>query len=407
MGRTRSINQDDLRNHNLSVVLSTLLRSVDPLSRAHLAKATGLTKATMSLLSEILIRNGVVEQLAPRQRTTNGRPSTPLGICPGRFMGIGMQINTDGYGYTVTDVAGGTVMGQWVDRVMDHVSADDVFASLDGLVADAERQLAAQGCRVVGAGLALPGLVSGDRLIVANNLGWTNVDLGRYDVVRRLDAVCDNEANMAAVAQIPGYASKRTEDGTALDPTSSFLYISTDVGVGGAVVRGGAVERGDHGFAGELGHVSVNMNGPKCRCGRHGCLEMYAGRRELVRTAGIADGDEAVRAEYVRELHRRWRDGDTRAVLAIDQALSAMASVAASAINILDLDTIVLGGFWSAFEEDLTTRLRMRIVPQVLARYAMDVKVLACTDVDRPALHGAAAYGLRRFVDRPVDFLDA
>lgn len=407
MPRARSINQDDLRNHNLSVVLSTLLQSASPLSRAQLAKETGLTKATMSLLAEILLSNGVVEQLSPQQESSNGRPSTPLGFRSGRWAGLGMQVNTDGYGCMVLDIAGRTVAREWVDRDMTDTDPEDVFTRLDGLVSSMEARLKRRRYRIVGSGLALPGLVaSGRNLIMAPNLGWSNLDLDRFDVIRRLDVAVENEASLAAIAQVPGYAVRRAQSESQLGPDDSFLYVSTDVGVGGAIVRAGSVLRGDHGFGGELGHVSVDMNGPRCRCGRRGCLEMYAGRRELVRAAGIADGSDAAKAEYVDVLRRRWREGDAQAVHAIEQALDAMASVAVSVINLMDVGTIVLGGFWSTFEGDLAAKLRLRIAPQILARYALNVRVLDCGTADRPALYGAACHGLRRFIEHPARYLE-
>ena len=106
MARSKSINQDDLRSHNLSVVLSTLLQANIPLSRAQLAKETGLTKATLSLLSDILLKNNVVVELPPVRESANGRPSTPLDIKPKYWVGLGMQINTDGYGCMAVDLGG-------------------------------------------------------------------------------------------------------------------------------------------------------------------------------------------------------------------------------------------------------------------------------------------------------------
>ena len=101
MTTLRRINQDDLRNHNLSVVISTLLRAAEPMSRAELAKQTGLTKATMSLLVSMLVDNGVVREGTPSVQSSYGRPSTPLLIAGGRYCGIGLQVNTDGYGTIV------------------------------------------------------------------------------------------------------------------------------------------------------------------------------------------------------------------------------------------------------------------------------------------------------------------
>lgn len=288
MTTLRRINQDDLRNHNLSVVISTLLRAAEPMSRAELAKQTGLTKATMSLLVSMLVDNGVVREGTPSVQSSYGRPSTPLLIVGGRYCGIGLQVNTDGYGTIVLDLDGTVVAERWVDADMSDVDADDIFSELNALSLEQERLLADRGYTVTGTGLALPGLVTDDtRLLMARNLGWEQLDLKRFDVVRRLDATAGNEANMAALAQIPGYAMHREDDGI-VEPNASFIYLSTDVGIGGAVVRGGHVEIGDHGFGGELGHVSVELRGPVCRCGRRGCLETYAGRRAMVESAGIA-----------------------------------------------------------------------------------------------------------------------
>ena len=82
MANLRRINQEDLRNHNLSVTLDTLLRAQKPMSRADLAKETGLTKATLSLLASMLIESGVVQEGEPVVSTTYGRPSTPLDPSP-------------------------------------------------------------------------------------------------------------------------------------------------------------------------------------------------------------------------------------------------------------------------------------------------------------------------------------
>lgn len=323
MTTLRRINQDDLRNHNLSVVISTLLRAAEPMSRAELAKQTGLTKATMSLLVSMLVDNGVVREGTPSVQSSYGRPSTPLLIAGGRYCGIGLQVNTDGYGTIVLDLDGTVVAERWVDADMSDVDADDIFSELNALSLEQERLLADRGYTVTGTGLALPGLVTDDmRLLMARNLGWEQLDLKRFDVVRRLDATAGNEANMAALAQIPGYAMHREDDGI-VDPNASFIYLSTDVGIGGAVVRGGHVEIGDHGFGGELGHVSVELRGPVCRCGRRGCLETYAGRRAMVESAGIASGSAAARRESINELIERWRDGDVKAAAVVDKAIEA------------------------------------------------------------------------------------
>lgn len=405
MAALRRINQDDLRNHNLSVVIDTLLRTTEPLSRAELAKRTGLTKATMSLLVSMLVDDGVVREGEPSVQSSYGRPSTPLLIAGGRYCGIGLQVNTDGYGVIVLDLDGTVISERWVDADMSAPDADEVFAELDALAMEQEALLAERGCTVAGAGLALPGLVTGDmRLLMARNLGWEQLDLTRFDVMRRLDVTAGNEANMAALAQIPGYAMRRDGDGI-VGPSESFIYLSTDVGIGGAVVRNGHVEIGDHGFGGELGHTSVELRGPVCRCGRRGCLETYAGRRAMVESAGIASGSAAARRESVDELIDRWCAGDVRVAAVVNKAIEAMVSSIASAINVCDIETVVLGGVWSQFGSEIAVQMQSALQRQVLGYPEVRAKVLMADVTSRPALVGAAAMGLRHFVDDPMRFV--
>ena len=405
MAALRRINQDDLRNHNLSVVIDTLLRTTEPLSRAELAKRTGLTKATMSLLVSMLVDDGVVREGEPSVQSSYGRPSTPLLIAGGRYCGIGLQVNTDGYGVIVLDLDGTVISERWVDTDMSAPDADEVFAELDTLAMEQEALLAERGYTVAGAGLALPGLVTGDmRLLVARNLGWEQLDLTRFDVMRRLDVTAGNEANMAALAQIPGYAMRRDGDGI-VGPSESFIYLSTDVGIGGAVVRNGHVEIGDHGFGGELGHTSVELRGPVCRCGRRGCLETYAGRRAMVESAGIASGSAAARRESVDELIDRWCAGDVRVAAVVNKAIEAMVSSIASAINVCDIETVVLGGVWSQFGSEIAVQMQSALQRQVLGYPEVRAKVLMADVTSRPALVGAAAMGLRHFVDDPMRFV--
>ncbi|WEV75856.1 ROK family protein [Bifidobacterium sp. ESL0800] len=404
----KSINQDDLRNHNLSVVLSTLLQSPKPMSRAKLAKATGLTKATMSLLVPMLVSSDALEEGTPVSAgTTYGRPSTPLNISGRRFCSIGLQINTDGYGFIVLALDGSVVAERWVSRSMEASDPDEVFAQLDKLVSVGEQEIGKKGLRLVGTVLALPGLVTDDMMLLsAKNLGWKQLELSRFNVVKRLDALVDNEANLAALAQIPGYATPRNRK-SVVGPTDSFIYISTDIGIGGAVVRHGQVDRGDSGFAGELGHVSVALDGPQCTCGRCGCLEMYAGRKALVEASGVADPGVSTRMEAVDEVLARYKAHDDRTVAAVDRAVRALTSVLASSINILDIDTVVLGGLWDRFGKTLTRRLSHELELQILSYPEVQPRVLLPDVNTRPALLGAAKVGLRRFIDNPLAFMNS
>lgn len=406
MASLRRINQEDLRNHNLSVVLDTLLRAEKPMSRADLAKETGLTKATLSLLASMLIESGVVQEGEPVVSTTYGRPSTPLEIHGGSIAGIGLQINTDGYGCLALDLNGDTLGREWVSEDMTGTDPYEIFAKLDAMAFPLESRLKRRGCKVVGAGLALPGIVTDDMwLLVARNLGWENVNLTRFNVVRRLDVVAGNEAKMAAIAQIPGYATERASFLNVVDRTDSFIYLSTDIGIGGAVVRDGEVVMGSHGFAGEIGHLSVAMDGPLCSCGRHGCLEAFAGRRALVEAAGIAEDGDATSSEAIDMFLQRWRAGDSDVAKVVDQAADALVSAIASAVNLVDVDTVLLGGLWTHFGDELATVLEGRLRSEILGYPNVKIRVFVPPVALHPSLYGAAEMGLRRFIENPLGYM--
>lgn len=406
MANLRRINQEDLRNHNLSVTLDTLLRAQKPMSRADLAKETGLTKATLSLLASMLIESGVVQEGEPVVSTTYGRPSTPLEIRGGSIAGIGLQINTDGYGCLALDLNGDTLGREWVSEDMTGTDPYEIFAKLDAMTFPLESRLKRRGCKVVGAGLALPGIVTDDMwLLVARNLGWENVNLTRFNVVRRLDVVAGNEAKMAAIAQIPGYATKRAPFLNVVDRTDSFIYLSTDIGIGGAVVRDGEVVMGSHGFAGEIGHLSVAMDGPLCSCGRHGCLEAFAGRRALVEAAGIAEDGDATSSEAIDMFLQRWRAGDSDVAKVVDQAADALVSAIASAVNLVDVDTVLLGGLWTHFGDELATVLEGRLRSEILGYPNVKIRVFVPPVALHPSLYGAAEMGLRRFIENPLGYM--
>ena len=406
MANLRRINQEDLRNHNLSVTLDTLLRAQKPMSRADLAKETGLTKATLSLLASMLIESGVVQEGEPVVSTTYGRPSTPLEIRGGSIAGIGLQINTDGYGCLALDLNGDTLGREWVSEDMTGTDPYEIFAKLDAMTFPLESRLKRRGCKVVGAGLALPGIVTDDMwLLVARNLGWENVNLTRFNVVRRLDVVAGNEAKMAAIAQIPGYATERAPFLNVVDRTDSFIYLSTDIGIGGAVVRDGEVVMGSHGFAGEIGHLSVAMDGPLCSCGRHGCLEAFAGRRALVEAAGIAEDGDATSSEAIDMFLQRWRAGDSDVAKVVDQAADALVSAIASAVNLVDVDTVLLGGLWTHFGDELATVLEGRLRSEILGYSNVKIRVFVPPVALHPSLYGAAEMGLRRFIENPLGYM--
>lgn len=384
-----------VRTHNLSVVLREI-RDDATATRARIAARVGLTRATVSDLVEGLIRAGLVTETQTEPRGRAGRPGMRLALTPGRFAALGLEVQADSLSAYALDLTGHTVRRQV--ETGDYRSSDS-SATLDRLTALAtplRERLAADGIRVVGASLALPGIVSDQRWVhLAPTLGWRDIDLAA-DLSDRLDAdvFVHNDADMAARAEM----SVRARAGLAERATNLF-FVAGGVGIGGALIVDGGFVSGQHGWGGELGHTTVDPTGPRCGCGAFGCLEVYAGRHVLLEAAGL--GWDAT----MQELGDRYLSGDERARTSVDDAGRALGFAVSNLLNIVDVGSVVLGGIYAPLFDHLAPTVGEAVQAHVLSARWRDVSVEPALAGPEASVVGAALTSLDRLVADPSPWL--
>jgi predicted NBD/HSP70 family sugar kinase len=372
--------QSTLRSTNLAVVLRTVCAAGTPLSRADVAARTGTTRATAARLVADLVAGGLLDEGERTAAPRRGRPATPL--LPGARVGaLGLQVDAGFLAARVLDLRGRVVAEAVEERDLVASDPEPALARLGALATGLLSGPAAP-LRLAGAGLAVPGLVDGDLVLRAPNLGWSGVpaaDLLAAVLPGALRPELGNEADLAArtVAEAaPGRPG----------PLRDFLYLSGQIGVGGAAVLDGRVVSGSAGWAGEVGHVCVDPEGPACRCGSTGCLEQYAGRAALLTAAGLP------RDTLPGELLERAAAGDPRAGRALDAAARALGVALAGVLNVLDLPVVVLGGHLAALGDVLGPRVEELLARRVLsARWRRPV----LEAVDAAPAAGATGAALR------------
>ena len=253
------------------------------------------------------------------------------------------------------------------------------------------------GTRLVGAGLALPGVVSAEagHLLLAPNLGWSDLHLHAAldpGATAGLTPRIGNEADLAA-RTVAESAPGRPGD------LSDFVYLSGEIGIGGSVVVAGTGMPGRHGWAGEIGHVSVDPDGPACPCGSTGCLERYAGKDAIFGGAGLPASAGAA------DLARAVRAGDERAQAAVSRAAWALGVALAGVINVLDIPSVVLGGHLGQVADLLRPELERHLRTRTLSARWVTPDIVAAEPDAAPGATGAAMLELSTVLAHPARWL--
>ncbi|WP_258062671.1 ROK family transcriptional regulator [Arthrobacter sp. B0490] len=324
---------EGLRAQNLSQILTMVHRN-GPLSRSELTRRSGFNRSTVGALVQALTEKDLVRESEPAVGGRVGRPSPIVQVNPGVAV---LAVNPDIDALTVGVVGLGGHVHQRIRRETHGIpTLDDAVALTRDTVEDLRSTLAGLD-RVLGVGIALPGLVNAGtgRVLVAPHLGWRDADLtGPFSQALGLPVVAANDASLGSLAESIFGAALGVSDAVYLNGSAS--------GIGGGIVTGGAQLVGSRGYGGELGHTLVSPGGAACHCGRSGCLDAEVRLERLLDAAGEAGGG-------IEALERVLSDDPGAAVRAeAERQLELLAVALVDFTNIFDPRLIVLGGFLGA-----------------------------------------------------------
>jgi predicted NBD/HSP70 family sugar kinase len=331
------------------VALVRLVRAQADISRADLAKQTGLTKSTVSLLVQELIHEGWLreQRIAVTERV--GRRPTPLCLDDGRLVLLGAELGVDYLIVVACDLTGNVLASQ--REPCEHESPE---ASAERLVFLTKRVLAKieRGGRIaLGLGVGVPGTLdaAGSVLKSAPNLHWRDIRVTELigaaldrQGVESLPVYVHNEANAAALSQF-------IFGGDSV--AGPLVYLSLGIGLGAGIVLKDQLYLGHDGMAGEVGHTIIDPAGPLCSCGRRGCAETFISQRSI--SAEILGSPARVLA--VEEIANQLSQRNPRAVAAVQRAGERLGQLLLNLCNTLDPAIIVLGGPLSQLGVDFST----------------------------------------------------
>jgi predicted NBD/HSP70 family sugar kinase len=373
----------DVRATNLAVVLRHL-RLHAPCSRADIAAATGLNKATVSSLVTDLIDRRLVREIGMTENRI-GRPATMLVLDGSPYAAIGLEVNADYLTAVALDLAGERLLSWRRSFTGPASSPGQAIASLAALAKRAVAKMAREQRRVLGLTVGVPGLVDADGVVeLAPNIGWKQVDL-RKSLLSALNEpayplLVDNDANLAVMAEqrFGGHGS------------ANLVALTGGAGIGAGIITDGRLLRGGRGFAGEFGHLPLAADGPSCSCGRRGCLESLAGLGAIIRAA-LPDAEGAEFGPHVDEIHRLAKAADPRALAALSGAGRHLGHGISLVANLLNPDVVTLGGYFTVLAPWLIPDAERELVARSVAADAGGTRIVASAlDVSAAAAGGAS-----------------
>jgi glucokinase-like ROK family protein len=374
----RTGDQALVRALNRSILLN-LLRMHSPQSRADLAVATGLNKATVSSLIADLIESGPVREIGPAS-SAGGRPAVMLELNSDAGWIIGVELGVWYVKVILTDFRASVL---WRNQIVlePQVPVETALSTLIDLVADAAEVADRAGRQVFGLGVAIAGLldVRTGVLLFGQNAGWHNVSvLERLKEVFPFPVFVDNDAKAATIGEKYFGRAQHIDD---------FVHMTANTGLGVGVWLDGRVYRGAVGFAGEVGHTTFIPDGRLCSCGNRGCWETYASQKALLQdirervaaggTTRLPTVDDRLGDVTMPMIVEAARAGDRLVLSALDEVGDCLGLMVANLINTFNPTMLVFGGVLSMAAEFLLPPIERVVAERAIpwAREATEIVV--------------------------------
>lgn len=381
--QTKKATRQHTKQHNARLVLKTIYDAGD-VSRADLARMTGLTRATVSNIVAGYLDKGIVAEtgLGP---SIGGKPPILLSMVPDARQLICLDLGSEQFTGALVNLR-----GHFEKQISLPVNGRTAHAALDLVYELVDQLLDNVTAPVLGMALGSPGLIDADAGLVKQsvNLDWHDLPLQQLLADRfQFPVYIANDSHLAALAEY-SYGD---------DDTRNLVLIKMGQGIGSGIVLNGRIFYGEGFGAGEIGHVSVVADGEHCSCGNVGCLETVASVRAMLRqaeTAAAANPDSllATGQPITWEILRQaCQQDDAAAQQIVAQAGEFLGLAVANLVGILNVNRIVIAGKVAQTGDLFIGAVQSSMARRVLPKLAADTAVQYATTESNLVLLGASA----------------
>lgn len=381
-----TFNQQIIKKENKMLVLQKI-RSSGQISRAAIAQQTGLNKGTVSsLVSELLTEQLVIE--IGQGTSSGGRRPVLLQFNEKAGYSIGIDIGVNDIYSLLTDLSGNIIYKN--RKMTKHLSLEQFEHVLIAEIKSVINLTPTSPYGIVGIGIAIPGLIDEHHsILIAPNLGWKNYDLKtKLMEIFDIPVVIENEANAGAFGEMT-FGSAQGID--------HLVYVSAGIGIGTGAIINGELYKGDSGFSGEFGHMTVQMDGITCSCGNKGCWELYASEQFLERHAPESF---KINDDYLIDLLEGANNGNQACINLLEQTARNLSVGIVNIIHALNPQMIIIGNRLSALKQALESSVQTYVNQHILTSH-QNINIVQFSENHFPASAlGMTAFTLNRFIQQ-------
>ena len=378
-----AMNSTIMKQSNRQLILNIVRKK--PLSRAELARTTGLTRAAVTIIvdellkEELLVETGSVDACF-------GRKPVLLDLHTKSLFVIGLCIAREGCFICISDIKAESLIQQ--EFVLDPSCGVD--GCLQELVCMTRKIISDSGVpyEKIGMGIAVPGPVdiyNGTILNPPNFDRWHNVNIVKAFQEHFVFPVhVDNNAASLALAE-KAY-------GMGAD-FGSFILLVVNEGIGAGIVVKNKLYRGEKGFGSEVGHTTIDFRGRQCSCGNKGCIETYASVPAVIETLG----NDGIVVRSWDEVVDKALDGNERCKKAVEEEALYLSAGIVNVMNTMELEAVILTGDINYKPKLLLEAIRKNLESALITRKLRDLYIMNSSITENIEVKAAASIMLDRF----------